>query len=86
VEQRFRHYGEPIVETRVCQYENTWNEIFDRPASEMDNVWLLAADRARFKHGLLVVGIGGGRIWVGGAVEEKVFLASNRAGAEEDRF
>src|SRR5262249_54373535 len=43
----------PIVETRVCQYENTWNGDFlvDRHP-EFDNVWLAGGGSGHgFKHG-----------------------------------
>jgi len=43
----------PIVETRVCQYENTWNGDFliDRHP-ELENVWLVGGGSGHgFKHG-----------------------------------
>jgi monomeric sarcosine oxidase len=43
----------PIVETRVCQYENTWNGDFliDRHP-EMENVWIAGGGSGHgFKHG-----------------------------------
>lgn len=45
--------GAPIVETRVCQYENTWNGDFliDRHP-EMPNVWFAGGGSGHgFKHG-----------------------------------
>jgi sarcosine oxidase len=54
VEQRFPALrGAPIVEMRVCQYENTWNGDFliDRHP-EMENVWLVGGGSGHgFKHG-----------------------------------
>jgi len=54
VEQRFPALrGAPIVETRVCQYENTWNGDFliDRHP-EIENVWLVGGGSGHgFKHG-----------------------------------
>jgi sarcosine oxidase len=54
VEQRFPALrGAPILETRVCQYENTWNGDFliDRHP-EMENVWFVGGGSGHgFKHG-----------------------------------
>jgi monomeric sarcosine oxidase len=54
VEQRFPALrGAPIVETRVCQYENTWNGDFllDRHP-EMENAWFVGGGSGHgFKHG-----------------------------------
>src|ERR1700719_1820909 len=54
VEERFPALrGAPIVEMRVCQYENTWNGDFliDRHP-EMENVWLVGGGSGHgFKHG-----------------------------------
>ena len=54
VEQRFPALrGAPIVEMRVCQYENTWNGDFliDRHP-EMENVWFVGGGSGHgFKHG-----------------------------------
>lgn len=79
VEQRFPALcGAPIVETRVCQYENTWNGDFlidQHP--EMDNVWLVGGGSGHgFKHGPAVGEYVAGRILGGGAVEERFSLAS----------
>jgi glycine/D-amino acid oxidase-like deaminating enzyme len=54
VEQRFPSLrGAPIVETRVCQYENTWNGDFlidQHP--EIENVWFVGGGSGHgFKHG-----------------------------------
>ena len=79
VEQRFPALcGAPIVEARVCQYENTWNGDFlidQHP--EMDNVWLVGGGSGHgFKHGPAVGEYVAGRILGGGAVEERFSLAS----------
>jgi sarcosine oxidase len=54
VEQRFPALrGAPIVEMRVCQYENTWNGDFliDRHP-EIENVWFVGGGSGHgFKHG-----------------------------------
>lgn len=54
VEHRFPGLrGAPIVETRVCQYENTWNGDFliDRHP-EIGNVWFVGGGSGHgFKHG-----------------------------------
>ena len=75
VEQRFPGLrGAPIVETRVCQYENTWNGDFlidQHP--EMGNVWLLGGGSGHgFKHGPAIGEYVAGRI-LDGAPEEKRF-------------
>jgi sarcosine oxidase len=75
VEQRFPALrGAPIVESRVCQYENTWNGDFliDRHP-EMDNVWFVGGGSGHgFKHGPAVGDYVAGRI-LDGAPEEKRF-------------
>jgi glycine/D-amino acid oxidase-like deaminating enzyme len=79
VEQRFPALrGAPIVETRVCQYENTWNGDFliDRHP-EMENVWFVGGGSGHgFKHGPAVGEYVAGRILGGGAEEERFSLAS----------
>jgi sarcosine oxidase len=79
VEQRFPGLrGAPIVETRVCQYENTWNGDFliDRHP-EMENVWLVGGGSGHgFKHGPAVGEYVAGLILGGGASEERFSLAS----------
>jgi sarcosine oxidase len=79
VEQRFPGLrGAPIVETRVCQYENTWNGDFliDRHP-EMENVWLVGGGSGHgFKHGPAVGEYVTGRILGGVASEERFSLAS----------
>jgi monomeric sarcosine oxidase len=79
VEQRFPGLsGAPIVETRVCQYENTWNGDFlmDRHP-EMENVWFVGGGSGHgFKHGPAVGEYVAERILEGGAEEERFSLAS----------
>ena len=79
VEQRFPGLrGAPIVETRVCQYENTWNGDFliDRHP-EMENVWFVGGGSGHgFKHGPAVGEYVAQRILEGGAKEERFSLAS----------
>jgi sarcosine oxidase len=79
VEQRFPALrGAPIVETRVCQYENTWNGDFliDRHP-EMENVWLVGGGSGHgFKHGPAVGEYVAGRILGGAAKEARFSLAS----------
>jgi glycine/D-amino acid oxidase-like deaminating enzyme len=82
VEQRFPALrGAPIVETRVCQYENTWNGDFliDRHP-EMENVLFVGGGSGHgFKHGPAVGEYVAGRILGGGAEEERFSLASKEA-------
>jgi len=79
VEQRFPALrGAPIVETRVCQYENTWNGDFliDRHP-EMENVWFVGGGSGHgFKHGPAVGEYVAGRILDGAASEERFSLGS----------
>ena len=81
VAQRFPALrGAPIVETRVCQYENTWNGDFliDRHP-QIENVWLVGGGSGHgFKHGPAVGEYVAGRI-LGGVTEEARFsLASKK--------
>jgi sarcosine oxidase len=80
VEQRFPALrGAPITETRVCQYENTWNGDFliDRHP-EMENVWFVGGGSGHgFKHGPAVGEYVAGRIF-GGATEEPRFSLSSK--------
>jgi sarcosine oxidase len=79
VEQRFPALrGAPIVETRVCQYENTWNGDFliDRHP-EMENVWFVGGGSGHgFKHGPAVGEYVAGRILDAEPEEERFSLAS----------
>lgn len=80
VEQRFPGLrGAPIVETRVCQYENTWNGDFliDRHP-EMENVWFVGGGSGHgFKHGPAVGEYVAGRI-LGHAEEEARFSLASK--------
>ncbi len=79
VEQRFPALrGAPIVETRVCQYENTWNGDFliDRHP-EMENVWFVGGGSGHgFKHGPAVGEYVAGQILDEAASEERFSLGS----------
>jgi sarcosine oxidase len=68
----------PIVETRVCQYENTSNGDFliDRHP-EMENVWFVGGGSGHgFKHGPAVGEYVAGQILDGAASEPRFSLAS----------
>jgi sarcosine oxidase len=79
VEQRFPALrGAPIVETRVCQYENTWNGDFliDRHP-EMENVWFVGGGSGHgFKHGPAVGEYVAARILEGAEGEPRFSLAT----------
>ena len=79
VERRFPALrGAPIVETRVCQYENTWNGDFliDRHP-EMENVWFVGGGSGHgFKHGPTVGEYVAARILDGVEGEKRFSLAS----------
>ena len=79
VEQRFPALrGAPIVETRVCQYENTWNGdlLIDRHP-EMENVWFVGGGSGHgFKHGPTVGEYVAARILDGVEGEKRFSLAS----------
>jgi monomeric sarcosine oxidase len=81
VEQRFPALrGAPIVETRVCQYENTWNGDFliDRHP-EIENVWFLGGGSGHgFKHGPAVGEYVAARIFDRGEHEARFSLASKQ--------
>ena len=79
VEQRFPALrNAPIVETRVCQYENTWNGDFlidQHP--EIENVWLVGGGSGHgFKHGPAVGEYVAARILDGAEGEARFSLAS----------
>jgi monomeric sarcosine oxidase len=68
----------PIVETRVCQYENTWNGDFliDRHPT-LSNVWLAGGGSGHgFKHGPTVGEYLAGQIVDGAKPEPRFLLAS----------
>jgi sarcosine oxidase len=71
----------PVVETRVCQYENTSNGDFliDRHP-EMENVWLVGGGSGHgFKHGPSLGEYLAARVTQGGAVEPRFSLATKQA-------
>ncbi|HXN25253.1 MAG TPA: N-methyl-L-tryptophan oxidase [Candidatus Dormibacteraeota bacterium] len=68
----------PIVETRVCQYENTSNGDFlvDRHP-DLDNVWLVGGGSGHgFKHGPVLGEYVAARVTGAGAVEPRFTLGS----------
>lgn len=81
VEQRFPALrGAPIVETRVCQYENTWNGDFliDRHPG-IENVWFVGGGSGHgFKHGPAVGEYVAGQILDGAQPEKRFSLASKQ--------
>jgi len=89
VEQRFPALrGAPIVETRVCQYENTWNGDFliDRHP-QMENVWFVGGGSGHgFKHGPAVGQYVAERILGGGEEETRFSLASKQTAQKRAVF
>ncbi len=89
VEQRFPALrGAPIVETRVCQYENTWNGDFliDRHP-QMENVWFVGGGSGHgFKHGPAVGQYVAERILGGGEVEARFSLAGKQTAQKRAVF
>jgi sarcosine oxidase len=89
VEQRFPALrGAPIVETRVCQYENTWNGDFliDRHP-RMENVWFVGGGSGHgFKHGPAVGQYVAERILGGGEEEARFSLASKQTAQKRAVF
>lgn len=70
----------PIVETRVCQYENTWNGDFliDRHP-EHENVWIAGGGSGHgFKHGPALGEYLSARILSGAPEEARFSLAAKR--------
>ena len=70
----------PLVETRVCQYENTWNGDFliDRHP-DLDTVWLIGGGSGHgFKHGPALGEYVAARILDGGPVEPRFSLAAKQ--------
>ena len=80
--------GAPLVEARVCQYENTSNGDFliDRhPAWE--NVWLLGGGSGHgFKHGPALGEYAAARLTGGGEVDPRFRLASKKTVPERAVF
>ena len=70
----------PVVETRVCQYENTWNGDFliDRHPG-FDNVWLAGGGSGHgFKHGPALGEYLSARVLIGAPQEARFSLASKQ--------
>ncbi len=70
----------PVVETRVCQYENTSNGDFliDRHP-DFENVWLVGGGSGHgFKHGPALGEYVAARVTEGGAVEPRFTLATKQ--------
>ena len=70
----------PVVETRVCQYENTSNGDFliDRHP-DFDNVWMVGGGSGHgFKHGPALGEYVAARVIDGGAVEPRFTLATKQ--------
>ncbi len=70
----------PVLETRVCQYENTWNGDFliDRHP-QFENVWIAGGGSGHgFKHGPAVGEYLSGRILRGAPGEPRFSLAAKR--------
>ncbi len=68
----------PVVETRVCQYENTSNGDFliDRHPG-FENVWIVGGGSGHgFKHGPVLGEYVAARVIEGGAIEKRFTLAS----------
>jgi sarcosine oxidase len=85
LDQRFPAMkGAPILETRVCQYENTSNGDFliDRHP-DFDNVWLVGGGSGHgFKHGPAVGEYVAARILSGSSVEPRFSLTTKGTGQE----
>lgn len=74
--------GAPLVESRVCQYENTWNGDFliDRHP-EFDNVWLAGGGSGHgFKHGPFVAEYLAAQMAGAAAAEPRFSLATKKTG------
>lgn len=82
VARRFPNLREaPVVETRVCQYENTSNGDFliDRHP-QMENVWLVGGGSGHgFKHGPSLGGYVAEHVLNGGAVDPRFSLATKQS-------
>jgi sarcosine oxidase len=73
--------GAPLVESRVCQYENTSNGDFliDRHP-DFDNVWLVGGGSGHgFKHGPALGEYVTARVIEGGEIERRFTLAAKEA-------
>ncbi len=82
VARRFPNLREaPVMETRVCQYENTSNGDFliDRHP-QMDNVWVVGGGSGHgFKHGPSVGEYVAGHVLHGGGVDQRFSLATKES-------
>ncbi len=78
----------PVLETRVCQYENTSNGDFliDRHP-DFDNVWIVGGGSGHgFKHGPALGEYVAARLTQGGALESRFMLASKGEVLERSVF
>ena len=78
----------PVTETRVCQYENTWNGDFliDRHP-EFENVWIVGGGSGHgFKHGPAVGEYVAGIVSGTGKLETRFSLASKQRVQERKVF
>ncbi len=74
--------GAPLIESRVCQYENTWNGDFliDRHPG-FDNVWIVGGGSGHgFKHGPFVGEYVTAQIQGAGVPEPRFSLMSKKTG------
>jgi glycine/D-amino acid oxidase-like deaminating enzyme len=74
--------GAPLLETRVCQYENTWNGdlLVDRHPT-FRNVWIVGGGSGHgFKHGPAVGEYVADRLSGAGRIEPRFSLASKTLG------
>jgi monomeric sarcosine oxidase len=80
--------GAPLVEARVCQYENTSNGDFliDRHP-DFDNVWLVGGGSGHgFKHGPVLGEYVAARVIEGGEVERRFTLATKETSRKRSVF
>jgi monomeric sarcosine oxidase len=80
--------GAPLVEARVCQYENTSNGDFliDRHP-DFDNVWLVGGGSGHgFKHGPALGEYVAARVIEGGEIERRFTLATKETSRERTVF
>jgi len=78
----------PLVESRVCQYENTSNGDFliDRHP-DFDDVWLVGGGSGHgFKHGPALGAYVGARIVEGGPIEARFTLATKESARKRSVF
>jgi monomeric sarcosine oxidase len=78
----------PVIETRVCQYENTWNGDFliDRHP-ELENVWIAGGGSGHgFKHGPALGEYLSERILHGAPEEPRFSLAAKQTGQQRSIY